>query len=45
MNKFVMGSAMGFMLGAGLMMAPGSGRMRRDMYRTFCKARRYLQQM
>ena len=45
MGRFVMGGAMGFMLGAGLMMAPGSGRMRRDVYRTLCKARRLLQQM
>ena len=45
MSRFMIGSAMGFMLGAGLMMAPGAGRMRRDMRRTLCKARKYLQQM
>lgn len=45
MSKFVMGSAMGFMLGAGLMMTPGSSRMRRDMYRSLCKVRRMLAQM
>lgn len=45
MSRFVMGGAMGFMLGAGLMLAPGAGRMRRDMQRALCKARRYLQQM
>ncbi|MBR4082573.1 MAG: hypothetical protein IKK21_12385 [Clostridia bacterium] len=45
MSKFVMGSAMGFMLGAGLMMAPGNSRMRRDMYRSLCKVKRMLAQM
>ena len=45
MSRFMMGSAMGFMLGAGLMMAPGSSRMRRDVYRAVSRARRMLSQM
>lgn len=40
MSKFAIGSAMGFMLGAGLMMMPCGEQLRRDMTRkTHCMKR------
>ena len=42
MSKFAMGSAMGFMLGAGLMMSSASGRIRRKVKHEAYKMKRWL---
>ncbi|MGN0778276.1 MAG: hypothetical protein ACI4MJ_03935 [Aristaeellaceae bacterium] len=45
MTRFAMGSAMGFMLGAGLMMMPAGRAIRRDAKHAVCKMRRWLRSM
>ena len=45
MSRFAMGSAMGFMLGAGLMMAPAGREIRRDMRHAAYRMRRWLRSM
>ena len=45
MNRFLMGSAMGLMVGAGLMMMPGSRRMQRKLTREAVKMKRLMHRM
>ena len=45
MSRFAMGSAMGFMLGAGLLMMPAGRALRRDAKHAAGKVRRWLRSM
>ena len=45
LSKFAMGGAMGFMLGAGLMLAPAGRGLRRDARRMAGKMRRMMRTM
>jgi len=45
MTKFAVGSAMGFMLGAGLMMTPSGRMLRRDMRHKAAMVKRWLRTM
>lgn len=45
MNKFAMGSAMGFMLGAGMMLMPVGGQLRRDVKRKTNMVKRMLKKL
>lgn len=45
MGKMAVGGAMGFMLGAGMMMTPAGRSMRREMRRTACMMKRWLRSM
>lgn len=45
LSKFAIGGAMGFMLGAGLMMAPAGKELRRDARRMAGKMRRMMRNM
>ena len=45
MNRFMTGGAMGFMLGAGMMMMPGTKALRRDMMRAADKMKRWMRSM
>ena len=45
MSRFAMGSAMGFMLGAGLMMMPAGRAIRRDMKRKLQMAKKWAKSM
>lgn len=45
MTKFTIGGAMGFMLGAGLMMSSAGRTLRRDMKRKACMMRRWMRTM
>ena len=45
MSRFAMGSAMGFMLGAGLMMTSSGRELRREMRHMAGKMRRWIRTM
>lgn len=45
MSKFTMGSMMGFMLGAGMMMGPMGRELQRDARHAMAKARRWMKNM
>lgn len=45
MSRFALGGAMGFMLGAGLMMAPAGREIRRDVRHAAAKMRRWVRSM
>lgn len=45
MTKFAFGSAMGFMLGAGLMMSPSGRMLRRDVRHKMSMVKRWLRAM
>lgn len=45
MTKFVMGSAMGFMLGAGMMMMPAGRTIKRDVKRGASMVKRWMRSM
>lgn len=45
MSKFALGGAMGFALGAGLMMAPAGREIRRDVRHAMGKMRRWIRNM
>ena len=42
MNKFLFGSAMGLMVGAGLMMMPGARTLQRDAAKEFTKLKKQM---
>ena len=45
MNKLMIDSAMGFMMGVGLMMMPVGRTIRKDVRKGMCKARKMMQDM
>ena len=45
MNKLMIGSAMGFMMGVGLMMMPVGRTIRKDVRKGMSKARKMMQDM
>lgn len=45
MTRFALGSAMGFALGAGLLMAPAGREIRRDVRYAMGKMRRWIRRM
>ena len=45
MSRFLLGSTMGLMVGAGMMMSPTAGRLRRSMMRKMRCAMRHMKNM
>lgn len=45
MNKWMMGMALGFMAGAGLMMTSTGKALRKDVQQGVCKAKQMMQEM
>lgn len=45
MNKLMLGSALGFMMGVGLMMMPSGGSLRQDVRKGMSKAKKMMKQM
>ncbi len=45
MSRFLVGSAMGLMMGAGLMMMPGARKLQRSMTKEVGKMKRQLRRM
>lgn len=45
MNKLMIGSALGFMMGVGLMMMPSGAVLRKDMRKGMSKAKQMMKQM
>ncbi len=45
MNKLMIGSALGFMMGVGLMMMPAGKTLRKDMQKGMDKAKKMVQDM